>query len=110
MTTEKRINRRVPLNVYLNKFINGVPFMARAKDISPDGIYLAQLLEPSADEARVGVQFQLPGSKEVIYAEGEIVRDARRGKVPGNGVRFTLITDYHRRLIERYVARGPAHA
>ncbi|MGC4113377.1 MAG: PilZ domain-containing protein [Myxococcales bacterium] len=108
--TEKRISRRVPLDVYLNKFINGVPFMARAKDISPEGIYLAQLLEPEAGEARVGVQFQLPGSKEVIYAEGEIVRDARRGKVSGNGVRFTLITDYHRRLIERYVARAPAHA
>ena len=80
MSIEKRTSRRVPLDVYLNKFIKGVPFMARASDISPDGIYLTQLIEPSADDARVGVQFQLPGSKEVIYAEGEIVRDARRGR------------------------------
>ena len=108
--TEKRISRRVPLDVYLNKFIKGVPFMARAKDISPEGIYLTQLIEPAAEDARIGVQFQLPGTKEVIYAEGEIVRDARRGRAPGNGIRFTLITDYHRRMIERFVARAPGHS
>ena len=108
--TEKRINRRVPLDVYLNKFIKGVPFMARAKDISPTGIYLTQLLEPLADDARVGVQFQLPGTKDVIFAEGEIVREGRRGRQQGNGVRFTLITDFHRRLIERFVDRRVAHS
>ena len=106
---DKRTSRRVPLDVYLNKFIKGVPFMARAKDISPEGIYLTQLLEPDAADARVGVQFQLPGTREVIYAEGEIVRDGLRGRAAGNGIRFTLITDYHRRLIRRYIARH-AHA
>ena len=108
--TEKRTNRRVPLDVYLNKFIKGVPFMARARDISPDGIYLTRLLEPEAAESRIGVQFQLPGTKEVIYAEGEVVLDTRRGRATGNGIRFTLITDYHRRLIERYVTRHAARA
>ncbi len=107
---EKRHNRRVPLDVYLNKFIKGVPFMVRARDISPDGIYLTQLLEPIADDERIGVQFQLPGTKEVIYAEGEIVSDIERGASHGNGIRFTLITDYHRKLIKRYVSRHAAAA
>ena len=102
---EKRTRRRVPLDVYLNKFIQGVPFMARARDISPDGIYLTRLIEPDGREGRIGVQFQLPGTSEVIYAEGEVIRDATRGRARGNGIRFTLITDYHRRLIERYVER-----
>ncbi len=108
--TEKRTNRRVPLDVYLNKFIQGVPFMARAKDISREGIYLTRLIEPAKGESRVGVQFQLPGTREVIYAEGEVVRDGERNAARGNGIRFTLITDYHRRLIERYVARQVARA
>ncbi|MBI5547965.1 MAG: PilZ domain-containing protein [Deltaproteobacteria bacterium] len=108
---EKRTCRRVPLDVYLNKFIKGVPFMARARDISPEGIFLTRLLEPQADDGRVGVQFQLPGTREVIYAEGEVVRDANRGgRAPGSGIRFTLITEYHRRLIERYIARHQACA
>ena len=104
---EKRTARRVPMDVYLNKFIKGVPFMARAKDISPEGIYLTQLLEPEAADGRIGVQFQLPGTHEVIYAEGEIVRDGKRNRATGHGIRFTLITDYHRRLVERYIRRAP---
>lgn len=103
--TEKRTTNRVALDVYMNKFIKGVPFMVRARDISANGIYLTQLIEPQAGDGRVGVQFQLPGVKEVIYAEGEVVRDMKRGRASGNGVRFTLITDYHRRLIEKFVAR-----
>lgn len=102
--TDQRKTQRVPLDIYLNKFIRGVPFMVRARDISPEGIFLTQLIEPDAGEPRVGLQLQLPGTSEVIYAEGEIVRggDSLRG---GHGIRFTLLTGYHRRLIERYVSR-----
>jgi hypothetical protein len=107
---DKRTTRRVPLDVYLNKFIQGVPFMARAKDISPEGIYLTQLIEPDKGEGRIGVQFQLPGTREVIYAEGEVMREGVRNAARGNGIRFTLITDYHRRLIERYVTRHAGRA
>jgi len=103
--TDKRKTRRVPLDVYLNKFIRGVPFMARARDISPEGISLTQLIEPQAGDARVGIQLQLPGTSEVIYAEGEIVRDWNHPRGGGHGIRFTLLTGYHRRLIERFVTR-----
>jgi len=103
--TDKRKSRRVPLDVYLNKYIRGVPFMVRARDISPEGIFLTQLIEPDAGEPRVGIQFQLPGTREVIYAEGEVVRDVENQRGGGHGIRFTLLTGYHRRLIERYISR-----
>ncbi len=101
--SEQRHSRRVPLDVYLNKFIKGVPFMARARDISAEGIYLTQLIEPTGTVQRVGLQFQLPGCNEIIYAEGEVVRDVEKEAARGHGVRFTLLTDYHRRLIERFI-------
>jgi c-di-GMP-binding flagellar brake protein YcgR len=101
----KRITHRVPLDVYLNKFIEGVPFMVRSRDISPQGIYLTQLIEPQKGDGRIGVQFQLPGTHELIYAEGEVVRDGEQGRTTGHGIRFTLISQYHRRMIERYVSR-----
>lgn len=101
--SDNRQSRRAPLDVYLNKFINGAPFMVRARDISPEGIYLTQLIEPQGDDDRVGVQFQLPGLKEVIYAEGRIVRKGNLNSSQGHGIRFTLLTDHHRRLIERYI-------
>jgi hypothetical protein len=58
----------------------------------------------------VGLQFQLPGSEEVIYAEGEIVREWAdlEQSDEGSGVKFTLLTERHRKLIEQYVSRHPA--
>jgi c-di-GMP-binding flagellar brake protein YcgR len=80
--------------------------MARASDISRDGVGLAHLIEPEMAGSRVGLQFQLPGSEEIIYAEGEVVRewaDLDHAE-EGSGVRFTLLTERHRRMIDQFVA------
>ncbi|HLL01287.1 MAG TPA: PilZ domain-containing protein [Myxococcaceae bacterium] len=104
--SDKRNSKRAPIDIYLNKYMGGVPYMNRASDISPEGLSLAQLIEPQHHGRRVGLQFQLPGSEEVIYAEGEVVREwaeldtARRER---SGVRFTLLTERHRRMIDAYV-------
>lgn len=103
--SDKRKRNRAPLDVYLNKYVGGVPYMARAADISADGVSLAHLIEPQHHKKRVGLQFQLPGTEEVIYAEGEVVREWLGEDVEGSGVRFTLLTERHKRLIDSYVAR-----
>ena len=106
--TEKRSQQRVALDIYLNKYVAGVPYMARASDISREGVGLAHLIEPEMAGRRVGLQFQLPGSEEVIYAEGEVVREwaDQYAQEEGSGVRFTQLTERHRRLIEQFVSRG----
>jgi hypothetical protein len=101
----QRKTSRVPLDIYLNKYVSGVPYMARTSDISPDGVSLAHLIEPQASGKKVGLQFQLPGSEEVIYAEGEIVREWVSARAEGSGVKFTLLTERHRKLIDQYIAR-----
>jgi len=101
--SEKRKHNRVPLDIYLNKYVAGVPYMARTADISREGVALANLIEPDLSGKRVGLQFQLPGSEEVIYAEGEIVREWLSTGAEGSGVKFTLLTERHRRLIDQYV-------
>ena len=101
--SEKRKHGRVPLDIYLNKYVAGVPYMARTADISREGVALANLIEPDQSGKRVGLQFQLPGSEEVIYAEGEIVREWLSTGAEGSGVKFTLLTERHRRLIDQYV-------
>ncbi len=103
--SDKRKKTRVPLDIYLNKYMGGVPYMARTADISPDGVGLARLIEPQHHGKRVGLQFQLPGSEEVIYAEGEVVREWAAGpRAEGSSIRFTLLTERHRRLIQAYCA------
>jgi c-di-GMP-binding flagellar brake protein YcgR len=107
--TNKRKQDRVALDIYMNKYVAGVPYMARTSDISREGVGLAHLIEPELHGKRVGLQFQLPGSEEVIYAEGEVVRewcDATE-KEEGSGVKFTLMTERHKRLIERFVSQPP---
>jgi c-di-GMP-binding flagellar brake protein YcgR len=71
---------------------------------------LAHLIEPEMSGRRVGLQFQLPGSEEVIYAEGEVVREWADldHNEEGSGVKFTLLTERHRRLIDQFVARHSA--
>ena len=105
--SDKRKNGRVPLDIYLNKYVAGVPYMARTSNISKEGVSLAHLIEPDLNGRRVGLQFQLPGSEEVIYAEGEVVREwaSLSRNREGSGVKFTLLTERHRRLIEAYVSR-----
>ena len=106
--SNKRKQQRVNLDIFMNKYMAGVPYMARTCDISKEGVGLAHLIEPDMAGKRVGLQFQLPGTEEVIYAEGEVVREwcDEEQREEGSGVRFTLLTERHRRLIDQYCARG----
>jgi c-di-GMP-binding flagellar brake protein YcgR len=106
--SDKRKHQRVPLDIYLNKYVAGVPYMARTSDISKEGVALANLIEPDLAGKRVGLQFQLPGSEEVIYAEGEIVREWAELAEEKSGVRFTLLTERHKRMIEQFVDQKDA--
>lgn len=103
---DKRKANRAALDIYLNKYVSGVPYMSRTSDISPEGVSLAHLIEPQHDGRKVGLQFQLPGSAEVIYAEGEIVREWTASSCEGSGVRFTLLSERHRRMIDAFVEQN----
>jgi c-di-GMP-binding flagellar brake protein YcgR len=106
--TNKRKQNRDALDVFMNKYVAGVPYMTRASDISREGVGLAHLIEPDQHGKRVGLQFQLPGSEEVIYAEGEVVREWADldHREEGSGIRFTLLTERHRRLIDQFCTRN----
>ena len=107
---EQRRSGRASLDILLNKYVGGVPYTARARDISADGVRLARLLEPEQTGKRVGLQFQLPGSPEVIYAEGEVVREWVEAEAAHtHAVKFTLLTERHRRAIRAYVQGRSGH-
>lgn len=103
-----RKSPRVAVDVFVNKFIDGTPYLCRTTDISAEGIYVGALIEPEHGAANenpgsIGLQFQLPGTDEVIYAEGEIVRAQQRKRTQGYGIRFTHLARRHQMLIEQYV-------
>jgi len=100
--TQARQDDRVPVDFYVNKMINGVPHLARTKDISRQGLYLHRLLEPQTPpRARISLEFMLPGSEEIIWTEAIVVhgRNTRRGV----GLRFIDLSPRQAELIDAYL-------
>jgi hypothetical protein len=111
---DQRKSERAPCDIYLNKIIDEARHLARAQDISPDGIWIAKVLEPSNDSRQLGLEFQLPDNDEVIWAAGEVVRAETRAAngddLQGTAIRFTAMADRFRRMIEVYVSRTAGNA
>jgi hypothetical protein len=105
--SDRRTQRRKPLDVFANRFLEGYPYLCRATDISPEGMCLRRLHEPAlapGPRARfMGLQFQLPGSSEVLTASGEVVsHDDTSGTV---GVRFTQLAPRTARALRSFLGR-----
>ena len=99
---DRRINDRRPVDLLINRFLNGYPYMCRATDISRSGMRIVPMLEPTEAPRYMGLQFQLPGCDDVITASGEAVFVAgERGAV---GIRFTKLPSESAKLIERFLA------
>ncbi len=85
--SNRRFDERVPLDCFINRFIDGQPYMCRMVDISRTGARLVPMIEPDPSKAPefMGLQFQLPDRDDVITASGEAI--TREGRAVG--VRFT---------------------
>lgn len=107
-----RLNPRQRADFYVNKVIDDELHMARVRDISAGGCFLYKLLEPETTEDELALEMVLPGSNEIIWAAGEVVRQQEQNGVEGNAIKFTRISEQHRKLISDYVetARGQKEA
>jgi hypothetical protein len=87
--SDRRYNKRVKVDMFINRFLNGQPYMCRMLDISRTGVRLAPMIEPDGSRAPsyMGLQFQLPDRNEVLTASGETI--TRDGQTVG--VRFTSL-------------------
>jgi c-di-GMP-binding flagellar brake protein YcgR len=86
----------------MNRFLNGYPYLSRATDISRTGMRIQPISGAGSASRFVGLQFQLPGSSDVITASGEIVSaGSEDGPV---GVRFTRMPSISKERIGRYLA------
>ncbi len=100
--TDRRYNKRVKVDMFINRFLNGLPYMCRMVDISRTGIRLAPMLEPDGSTAPqyMGLQFQLPDRTDVLTASGlALTRDD--GTV---GVRFTSLPPDSAWAIESFLS------
>ena len=97
---DRRHQRRAKIDLFVNRFLNGHPYMCRMTDISATGARIIPINEPRIWPApsHMGLQFQLPGRDEIVTASGVAVA-GKLGDKPGDklgessgrsfGIRFT---------------------
>ena len=96
-----RKNIRIPMDLYINKLVNGVPHLALVENISREGIYIHRILEPNTPPgAHLAVEFMLPNSNELIWTEAELVH--ARGE-SGQGLRFIDLAPRFQRTIAQFI-------
>ena len=87
---DRRRQQRAKTDLFVNRFLNGHPYLCRMTNISRSGARLVPIIEPRLTPAPsfMGLQFQLPGRPEVLTASGEAVTTDDSRAV---GIRFTRL-------------------
>ena len=99
---DRRADARREIDVLMNRFLNGYPYLCRASDISRTGMRIHPISGTAAPIRFVGLQFQLPGCGDVITASGEVVSSGTTGGTLG--VRFTRMPSVSAERIGRFLA------
>lgn len=98
---EQRFESRVSIDIILNKYIKGRPYLCRASNLSRRGIFVHRVNEPQHLGKNVGLQFQVPGDERVITCAGEVVHE--HDWVDADGILFTSIAPEHQKIIDDYI-------
>jgi hypothetical protein len=104
---DRRLGFRVPLQIFLTQYIRDRPVRALTTNVSDTGIFLQSVKMPwlrelGEDGAAIGLEFELPGTGETIWARGEICHASTDPMVQSTGIRFTGIPTLHARMIRDY--------
>ncbi len=100
---DRRLGNRIPLEVLMNEYMHDRPDRALTVNISESGVYVNKVVTSLARRSRVvGLEFELPGTGEIIWARGEICYDTLDDCVHGQGIRFTGMPRVHQRMIRDY--------
>ncbi len=87
----------------MNEYLNDRPYRALTVNISESGVFVNKVITGLSRRSRVvGLELELPGTGELIWARGEICYDTLSDCFHGEGIRFTAMPRVHARLIRDY--------
>ena len=105
--SDRRIGFRVDLDLFLTQFIGDRPFRVLSSNLSETGVFVHRVAL-DADTAAlpagtvVGLELELPGTGEVIWARGEVRRERVARSVCASGVRFADMPRVHARMVRDF--------
>ena len=101
---DRRISPRFPVSANLNEYIQDRACPAMALDVSLAGLAIRKLSAPRLHHTGVvGLEVQLPGTNEVIWASAEPRFHAVGHRFQLSGLLFLDMARKHRRLLHDYV-------
>lgn len=102
--SDRRSGQRLGLQLFLNQYIKDRPYRALATDVSETGLSIQKLTEAIVPHARiVALEFELPGTRELIWAAAEPRFESVGDDFHASGLRFCAMADKHQRLLRDYV-------
>jgi PilZ domain len=104
---ERRRARRIAATFAVKNSTGGRVQLCQAEDICPGGITIKRPKDASyTPRTTVALAFALPGTAELIAAEGMITSDAAAGSFRRTGVSFVALRPEHKRLIAGFCRRA----
>jgi len=76
---DRRLSLRARLGgraLWLNKHVDGWPYLAEVVDVSETGLLLRTIQEPSNPQRAFTLEFEIPGSAHRMWLWAELVRTA----------------------------------
>ena len=104
---DRRVGFRIPFEVMFTSYVRDRPVRALAADLSDTGIGLATVAGRAPEPGGVvGVELELPGGGDSIWARGEVCHARPGDLASGLGVRFVAMARAHARLLRDFVVES----
>jgi hypothetical protein len=100
---DRRTAPRLPLRLHMHQYVRDVAYQALALDVSEDGLAIRKPTAPVPDTRVVGLELELPGTSEVIWASAEPRFHSVAANLHFSGLHFLAMARKHERLIRDYV-------
>jgi PilZ domain len=102
-TSERRLGYRIPFESMVTSYVNDRPIRALSSNLSDSGINMSSisLLAPPPGLV-VGLELDLPGTSESIWASGQICYRKDDSLASGLGVKFLAMARSQARLIRDF--------
>ena len=102
--SDRRGDARIRTEMFLNQYVRDQPYRALATNLSTTGLFLQKLAMPYTRHApSVGLEFELPGTGEIIWASAESRFDVASDYFHFSGLRFVGMARKHERLLHDFV-------
>jgi c-di-GMP-binding flagellar brake protein YcgR len=100
---DRRNAPRLPLRTYMNQYVRDEPYQALALDVSESGLAIRKPTARIPHTRVVGLELELPGTGEVIWASAEPRFHSVNAQTHFSGLHFLGMATRHERLIRDYV-------